>query len=93
MTINVRMAAVIQKITNNQKEFVSEGSNIKDLIQNIEKEFPGFKNHILTDSNEVHQFLNIYVNDEDIRFLSNLETAIKDGDVISFLPALAGGSF
>ncbi|PZC40478.1 MAG: molybdopterin synthase sulfur carrier subunit [Chloroflexi bacterium] len=87
------MAAVIQKITNNQKEFVSEGSNIKDLIQNIEKEFPGFKNHILTDSNEVHQFLNIYVNDEDIRFLSNLETAIKDGDVISFLPALAGGSF
>jgi molybdopterin synthase sulfur carrier subunit len=87
------MAAVIQKITNNQKEFVSEGSNIKDLIQNIEKEFPGFKNHILTDSNEVHQFLNIYVNDEDIRFLSNLETAIKDGDIISFLPALAGGSF
>jgi molybdopterin synthase sulfur carrier subunit len=93
LTINVRMAAVIQKITNNQKEFVSEGSNIKDLIQNIEKEFPGFKNHILTDSNEVHQFLNIYVNDEDIRFLSNLETAIKDGDIISFLPALAGGSF
>ena len=93
MTINVRMAAVIQKITNNQKEFISEGSNIKDLIQNIEKEFPGFKNHILTDLNEVHQFLNIYVNDEDIRFLSNLETAIKDGDVISFLPALAGGSF
>ena len=65
----------------------------EEPYQNIEKEFPGFKNHILTDSNEVHQFLNIYVNDEDIRFLSNLETAIKDGDVISFLPALAGGSF
>ena len=92
MSIKVRMAAVIQKLTNNQKEFHSEGSNINELISNLEKQFPGFKSQILAEDNKVHQFLNIYVNDEDIRFIANLDTEIKDGDTVSFLPALAGGN-
>jgi MoaD family protein len=86
------MAAVIQKLTNNQKEFDSEGSSVNELISNLEKQFPGFKAQILAEDNQVHQFLNIYVNDEDIRFIANLDTEIKDGDTVSFLPALAGGN-
>ncbi|MDG1989971.1 MAG: MoaD family protein [Dehalococcoidia bacterium] len=92
MSIKVRMAAVIQKLTNNQKEFDSEGSSVNELISNLEKQFPGFKAQILAEDNQVHQFLNIYVNDEDIRFIANLDTEIKDGDTVSFLPALAGGN-
>jgi len=92
LSIKVRMAAVIQKLTNNQKEFDSEGSSVNELISNLEKQFPGFKAQILAEDNQVHQFLNIYVNDEDIRFIANLDTEIKDGDTVSFLPALAGGN-
>ena len=65
---------------------------VNELISNLEKQFPGFKAQILAEDNQVHQFLNIYVNDEDIRFIANLDTEIKDGDTVSFLPALAGGN-
>ena len=91
MTVTVKMAAVIQKLTDNQKEFTADGNDIYNLILNIEKRYPGFQAQILTDSEEVHQFLNIYVNDEDIRFLAGLQTTINSGDTVSFLPALAGG--
>tara|TARA_B100001142_G_scaffold329307_1_gene392155 strand:- start:8764 stop:9042 length:279 start_codon:yes stop_codon:yes gene_type:complete len=91
MTVKVKMAAVIQKLTDNQKEFTADGNDIYNLILNIEKKYPGFQSQILTDTEEVHQFLNIYVNDEDIRFLAGLKTTIGEGDIVSFLPALAGG--
>jgi len=91
MSITVKMAAVIQKLTDNQKEFSAEGHDIYGLIINLEKEYPGFQSQILTEDQGVHQFLNIYVNDEDIRFLAGLKTEINDGDIVSFLPALAGG--
>ncbi len=90
MTVTVKMAAVIQKLTDNQKEFTADGNDIYNLILNIEKRYPGFRSQILTDTEEVHQFLNIYVNDEDIRFLAGLKTTIGEGDIVSFLPALAG---
>tara|TARA_B100000131_G_C17835465_1_gene499593 strand:+ start:66 stop:341 length:276 start_codon:yes stop_codon:yes gene_type:complete len=91
MTVTVKMAAVIQKLTGNQKEFTADGNDIYNLIINIENKYPGFQSQILTESDEVHQFLNIYVNDEDIRFLAGLKTTINTGDTVSFLPALAGG--
>ena len=63
---------------------------MSELLDHLETHYPGFKKQLLTDGH-LHRFVNIYRNDEDIRFLQQLETPLKDGDVLSFLPALAGG--
>ena len=91
MTIKVQVTSVIQKVVNGNSEFEAEGSTISELIENIEDKYPGFLQQIADDSGELHRFVNIYVNDEDIRFLAGLKTTIGEGDIVSFLPALAGG--
>lgn len=92
MPVTVRVTSVIQKVVDDQKEFPSEGKTISELIENIEAQYPGFRAQIAGEDGELHRFVNIYLNDEDIRYLSGKETAIADGDSVSILPALAGGA-
>lgn len=69
-----------------------EGATVGEVLDYLEQEYPGFKSQVLADDGQLHRFVNIYKNDEDIRYLGQLQTGLEKGDVISILPALAGGS-
>ena len=92
MAVTVNVTSVIQKAVNGQKQFASEGGTIAELIENIEREYPGFRKQIADDAGELHRFVNIYLNDEDIRYTGGPETGLKEGDTLDILPALAGGT-
>ena len=87
----VRFTAVLQKHVNGNKEVEVQGDNISELLDDLEGRFPGFLRQLVDDEGELHQFVNIYLNDEDIRYIGGIDTAVKDGDMIDILPALAGG--
>jgi len=91
MPITVRIPTPLQKITRNKAEIKSQGSNIKELIDNLERDFPGLKDRICDEKGNVRRFINIYVNEEDVRFLKQDRTSLKDGDEVSIIPAIAGG--
>ncbi|PJC48686.1 MAG: molybdopterin synthase sulfur carrier subunit [Candidatus Omnitrophica bacterium CG_4_9_14_0_2_um_filter_42_8] len=91
MPITVRIPTPLQKITRNKAEIKSQGSNIKELIDNLEQDFPGLKDRICDEKGNVRRFINIYVNEEDVRFLKQDRTSLKDGDEVSIIPAIAGG--
>lgn len=90
MAIDVKVTSVLQKITGG-KVVQGEGRTVADLLADLDVKYPGFKNQIMQEGS-LHRFVNIYLNDEDIRYLDQLNTRLKDGDTISILPALAGGS-
>lgn len=91
MAVTVNVTSVIQKVVDGQKEFAAEGSTVGELIENVEAQYPGFAGQIMDQNGELRRFVNIYLNDEDVRYLQGKDTPISDGDVVSFLPALAGG--
>ena len=90
--IKVRIPAPLQKITQNKQEVSLEAANIKELISALEKQFPGMKERLLDDNGKIRRFINFYVNDEDIRFLKQDETPLSEGNEVSIIPAIAGGS-
>ena len=91
MAIKVKIPTPLQKLTKNQTEIQANGANIKELIDDLENNFPGIKGRICDETGKVRRFINIYVNEEDIRFLQRDETPLKDGDEVSIIPAIAGG--
>lgn len=90
--IKVRIPAPLQKITQNKQEVSLEAANIKEVISELENQFPGMKERLLDESGKIRRFINFYVNDEDIRFLKQDETPLSDGNEVSIIPAIAGGS-
>ena len=91
MAITVRVPAPLQKLTQNQAEVRANGRTVRELIDNLSESFPGIKERICDESGKVRKFINIYVNEEDVRFLQMDETSLKDGDEVSIIPAIAGG--
>lgn len=91
MAIKVRIPQPLQRLTNDHAEVEASGSTVKDLIDDLERKYPGIKDRICDESGKVRRFVNIYVNEEDIRFLSREDTKLKDGDDVSIIPAIAGG--
>ena len=90
MAIEVKVAANLTKLVGGQRSVKAEGSTVGEALDDIERRHPGFKGQVMTDG-QIHRFVNIYLNDEDIRFLGQLDTPLREGDVLSVLPALAGG--
>jgi molybdopterin synthase sulfur carrier subunit len=90
MAIVVRIPTPLRTLTEGKDEVEAEGATVKDIIDNLESNYPGIKDR-LCDDKGVRRFVNIYQNDEDIRFLDSLDTAVKEGDDISIVPAIAGG--
>ena len=90
MAINVRIPTPLRTLTGGADEVSIEGSTVGELIDNLEKKHPGIKER-LCDEKGVRRFVNIYANEEDIRFLDNLQTKVKEGDSVSIVPAIAGG--
>jgi molybdopterin synthase sulfur carrier subunit len=91
MAITVKIPTPLQKLTKNQAEVKINGADIKEIIENLEKDYPGIKDRICDENGKVRKFINIYVNEEDVRFLQQDKTPVKDGDEISIIPAIAGG--
>ncbi len=92
MPVKVRLPTPLMKLTNNQAEISAEGETIADILNNLESQFAGIKERICDENGTPRRFINIYLNEEDIRFLEGEKTKIKDGDEISIIPAIAGGA-
>ncbi len=90
MPIKVRIPTPLQKITNGKAEVECLAKNIAELVEVLEKDYPGIKER-LSDGGKIRRFINIYVNEEDIRFVNKEETTLKDGDSVSIVPVIAGG--
>ncbi|MCG5055701.1 MAG: MoaD/ThiS family protein [Myxococcales bacterium] len=87
----VRIPTPLRKLTNGLEEVQAGGANIGEVLSNLETQYPGIKERICDDQGKVRRFVNIFANDEDIRFMQNLETPVNDADEISIVPAIAGG--
>ena len=91
MAVTVRIPTPLRRLTQNLAEVETEGVDIKTIIDNLESDYPGMKERICDDGGNIRRFVNIYLNDEDIRFLEGKETPVADGAEISIIPAIAGG--
>ena len=91
MAVKVRVPTPLMKLTDNQSEVMAEGVTISEILNNLESQFAGIKERICDENGAPRRFINIYLNEEDIRFLEGESTAVKDGDEISIIPAIAGG--
>ncbi len=91
MGVTVRIPTPLRRLTKGLEEVKAEGSTVAEVIEYLDREFPGMKERICDENGEVKKFVNIYVNQEDIRFLDNITTKLNDGDEISIVPAIAGG--
>lgn len=91
MAKNVRIPTPLRKLTNDQELVEVNAATIGAAITELQTRFPGIKERLVDDNGEVRRFVNVYVNEEDIRFLQNQHTPLKDGDEISIIPAIAGG--
>lgn len=92
MSIKVQIPTPLQKVTQGNSEIEIEAGTIKELINNLENNYPGIKERICDDKGEIRKFINLYVNEEDIRFLKQEKTKLHNGDEVSIIPAIAGGS-
>lgn len=91
MPITVRVPTPLRRITNGQGEVQVEAKTVREAVEKLEEMYSGFKERIVDENGEVRRFVNLYLNDEDIRFLKGLDTELKEGDVLSIVPAIAGG--
>ncbi len=91
MAVTVLIPTPLQRLTNGQGEVRAEGGTVAEVIASLEAQFPGVRERLCTEDGRLRRFANVYVNNEDIRFQQNEETAVKEGDEISIIPAVAGG--
>ena len=87
----VRIPTPLRQAARGNAEVKVAGDTVDDVIADLERQFPGLKERLVDDGGELRRFINIYVNEEDIRFLEGRKTALKDADVVSIVPAIAGG--
>ena len=91
MSIEVRIPTILRTYTGGEKAVTAQGDTLQRLIDDLDSRHAGIKDRLITSEGALHRFVNVYVNDEDVRFLGSLETPLKDGDSVTVLPAVAGG--
>ncbi|MBV8227175.1 MAG: MoaD/ThiS family protein [Verrucomicrobia bacterium] len=91
MAIPVRIPTPLRKLTQNQEIVEADGTTIGEVIESLERTYPGLKERICDDQNQIRRFVNVFLNDEDVRFLNETKTQVKSGDEVSIVPAIAGG--
>ncbi|MBI1893242.1 MAG: MoaD/ThiS family protein [Candidatus Rokubacteria bacterium] len=92
MPVRVRIPTPLRTITKGAAEVSAKGTDVRELIEDLERQFPGLRERIVDEGGEIRRFINVFMNDEDIRFLKGKETSLKDGDEISIVPAIAAGA-
>jgi len=91
MSVKIRIPTPLRKLTKEQAEVEAGGGTIREVVDDLERQFPGFKERMCDDNGELRRFVNVYVGEEDIRFLEGLDTKIPSGELVSIIPAVAGG--
>ena len=91
MAIEVKIPTILRSYTGGEKSVEAKGDTLSAVIDDLDGSFAGLKGRLITDEGALHRFVNVYVNDEDVRFTGSLETPVKDGDSVTILPAVAGG--
>ncbi len=92
MPVNVRIPTPLRTLTGGKDMVAVGGKTLKEVLDNLDRTYPGFKERLFDEKSTLRRFVNIYVNDEDCRLLKDLDTATKDGDTVSIIPAVAGGA-
>jgi MoaD family protein len=92
MAIEVRIPTILRSYTGGAKTIEGKGDSLAALIDDLDARHPGLKARLVTGDGALHRFVNVYVNDEDVRFTGALDTTLKDGDAVTILPAVAGGA-
>jgi sulfur-carrier protein len=91
MSVSVRIPTTLRTLTGGQSEVTLEGANVRDVLDNLDGAHPGFSSRLLDDEGNLRRFVNVFVADDDIRFLDGLDTPVPDGAEVSIIPAVAGG--
>jgi sulfur-carrier protein len=91
-TINVRIPTIMRPHTGGEAKVQLSGETVGDIISQLAVKFPGIAGQIVTEDGQLHRFVNVYVNDDDVRYIGKLEAPVNEGDEISILPAVAGGA-
>ena len=91
MAIEVKIPTILRNYTSGAKSVEGKGDTLSALFDDLDSTHPGLKGRLVTGDGGLHRFVNVYVNDEDVRFTGSLETVLKDGDSVTILPAVAGG--
>jgi MoaD family protein len=91
MAVEVRIPTILRTYTGGEKAVPGTGGNLSEVIDDLDSNHPGIKERLIEDG-DLRRFVNVYVNDEDVRFTGGLETSVNDGDQVVVLPAVAGGS-
>ncbi len=92
MAIEVRIPTILRSFTGGAKIVEGSGDTLNDLLSDLDGKYSGLRARLITDEGALHRFVNVYVNDEDVRFLGALEAKLADGDSVTILPAVAGGA-
>lgn len=91
MAVKVRIPTPLRPITGGNSEVEGEGRTLSDLMQDLDRRYPGLAKRLFAEDGNIQRFINIFVNDEDIRFLNGMATELSEGDEVSIIPAIAGG--
>ncbi|HEU5126454.1 MAG TPA: MoaD/ThiS family protein [Glycomyces sp.] len=91
MSVEVRVPTILRSHTGGQKVVSGQGETLAELFDDLDAANAGLKGRIVTDEGKLHRFVNVYINDEDVRFIGGLEAKLSDGDSVTILPAVAGG--
>jgi molybdopterin synthase sulfur carrier subunit len=92
MSVIVRIPTPLQKFTSNLSEVAVESGTIREIMEHLETQYPGIKERLCDESGQLRRFVNVYLNEEDIRFMQNEDTPAPDGSEVSIVPAIAGGA-
>jgi molybdopterin synthase sulfur carrier subunit len=91
MAVLVRVPTPLRSLTKGNAEVQAKGDTVADVVEDLDRQFPGLRERLVDDTGELRRFINVYVNGEDVRFLQAKTTTLKDGDEVSIVPAIAGG--
>lgn len=92
MPVTVKIPTIMRRHVDDQPVVEGKGgATLRELLDDLDRRYPGIKGSIVTSDGDLHRFVNLYVNDEDVRYLGSLDTKVKEGDTVSILPAVAGG--
>ena len=91
MTVSVRIPTTLRTLSAGQSEVKVEGATVREVVASLDEAHPGFAGRLLDDEGNLRKFINVFVADDDVRFLSGLDTAVPEGETVSIIPAVAGG--
>jgi molybdopterin synthase sulfur carrier subunit len=91
MAVTIKLPTILRKFAGNEARVSAEGATLAEVLKDLESRYPGITKNVIAEDGGLHRFINVYVNDEDVRYLGSLETPVNEGDTVSILPAVAGG--